>query len=129
MTEAEIREYLQNYRNRKTIADYKVQNGRKDDRDVVCIQAIENCMRLLPDGLGDILRMHYIERKSLRKIAAEHFYCKDTIAKRRDEAIALMGVCLASVWKKAGRSILLAFFMVDYPLQKVVIINCAGCHF
>ena len=52
MTEAEIREYLQNYRNRKTIADYKVQNGRKDDRDVVCIQAIENCMRLLPDGLG-----------------------------------------------------------------------------
>ena len=64
---------------------------------MVCIQAIENCMRLLPDGLGDILRMHYIERKSLRKIAAEHFYCKDTIAKRRDEAIALMGECLASV--------------------------------
>ena len=97
MTEVEIREYLQNYRDRKTIADYKAQNGRKDDRDGVCIQAIENCMRLLPDGLGDILRMHYIERKSLRKIAAEHFYCKDTIAKRRDEAIALMGVCLASV--------------------------------
>ena len=71
MTEVEIREYLQNYRDRKTIADYKAQNGRRDDRDVVCIQAIENCMRLLPDGLGDILRMHYIERKSLRKIATD----------------------------------------------------------
>ena len=38
MTEVEIREYLQNYRDRKTIADYKAQNGRKDDRDVVCIR-------------------------------------------------------------------------------------------
>ena len=29
MTEVEIREYLQNYRDRKTIADYKAQNGGK----------------------------------------------------------------------------------------------------
>lgn len=97
MTTHEIKDYLENYTTKKTIAEYKAQNGRASDRVVVCIRAIENCIEILPDGMGDLLRMHYMEKKSLRKIASEHYFCKDTIAKRCAEAIDLMGECLVSI--------------------------------
>ncbi len=97
MTKIEIKDYLENYRDRKTIAEFKLKQGDADHRIVICVKAIEDCLQSLPDGLGEILRMIYIERKSLRKISAQHYYCKDTIAKRRDEALAVMEVCLSDI--------------------------------
>ena len=94
MTKAEIKDYLDNYTERKAVAAFRQKQGNTEDRTVVVIKAIEECMLTLPDGLGEILRMVYIEKQSLRKISNQHYACKDTIARRRDEGITIMSKCL-----------------------------------
>lgn len=97
MTKIEIKDYLENYRDRKAVANFKIKQGETEHRIVKCINAIEGCLRSLPDDMGDILRMIYIERKSLRKIASVHYNCKDTIAKRREQALEIMASCLSDL--------------------------------
>lgn len=96
MTSDEVKDYLENYRERKTIAGYKSKNGIID-LTVIRVQAIESCMTSLPDGLGEILRMIYQDGLSLRKISKKHFFSKDTIARRRDEAIQIISECLSDL--------------------------------
>ncbi len=94
MTKAEIKDYLENYTERKAVAAFRHKQGLTEDRTVVVIKAIEECIQTLPDGLGEILRMVYIEKQSLRKISNQYYSCKDTIAARRDKGIAIMCKCL-----------------------------------
>lgn len=97
MTKIEVKDYLENYRDRRAVADFKLKQGDDSHRIVVCVKAIDDCIKTLLDGMGEIIRMVYIERKSLRKIAALHYFCKDTIAKLRDQAVDIMANCLCDV--------------------------------
>lgn len=97
MTKIEIIEFLENYRDKKTLAEFKIKRGESEDRIVVCVKAIEDCMKALPDGLGEILKDLYFYKQSLRKMAEKHYSSKNTIAKRRNEAIDLMSVCLSDL--------------------------------
>lgn len=97
MTIDEVMDFFDHYRERKIIAEYKLKQGKTDDPDVQRMTAIEACMAELPEGLGDILRMIYLEGQSLREIARKHYYSKDTIARRKREAIRLIATCLAEV--------------------------------
>ena len=51
MTTTEIKEYLENYTAKKAIAEYKKKQGLTEDRTLVCITAIEDCIAGLPNGL------------------------------------------------------------------------------
>jgi DNA-directed RNA polymerase specialized sigma24 family protein len=97
MTATEIKDYLENYRERKMIAEYKKNHGDASDRIVTCITAIDECLPLLPDGLGEVLTMLYCEGKSLRTISERMYYGKTTLARRRDKAIEIMASCLKAV--------------------------------
>lgn len=97
MTVIEIREYLENFQDKKVIAEYKKQQGITADKTVRQVAAIENCLQVLPDGLGDILRMLYWEGKSLREISQRHYYSKNTVARKRDKAIEIMASCLSEL--------------------------------
>ena len=53
MTTTEIKEYLENYTAKKAIAEYKKKQGLTEDRTLVCITAIEDCIAGL-SGSGGI---------------------------------------------------------------------------
>ena len=124
MTEVEIREYLQNYRDRKTIADYK--EGRQG-------RGVHPGNRELYAVTAGRTRGYSSDALYREKILAEDrsgaFLLQGHYCQAQGRSNSPYGRVFGERMKKAGRSILLAFFMVDYPLQKVVIINCAGCHF
>lgn len=97
MTIGEVKNYLENYTEKKAIADYKKRQGQTDARIVKCIQGIESCMESLPDGIGSMLKKLYIEKKSARKISIELYYSRTTLARRRDQAIEIIAECLSDL--------------------------------
>lgn len=96
MTQNEVKDLFEHYRERKTIAEYKQKQGITD-LSVIRLQAVESCMASLPEGLGEILRMIYLERLSLRQISKRHYFSKDTIARRRDDAVRIIAECLGDL--------------------------------
>ncbi len=97
MTKSEIKEYLENYRDKKTVAEFKIKQGETESRVVRCIKGIEDCLESLPDGLGDILRQLYFDGKSIRKVSEKLYFSRMTLARKRDKAIELMAVCLSEI--------------------------------
>lgn len=97
MTKSEIKEYLENYRDKKTVAEFKIKQGETESRVVKCIKGLEDCLESLPDGLGDILRQIYFDGKSIRKISDKVYCSRMTLARKRDKAIDLMAVCLSEI--------------------------------
>ena len=95
MTTTEIKEYLENYTAKKAIAEYKKKQGLTEDRTLVCITAIEDCIAGLPNGLDEIIRKYYLQKMSLREMSKRFFLGRDAIARRRDKAIAIISDCLA----------------------------------
>lgn len=97
MTRSEIKEYLENYRDKKTVAEFKIKQGETESRVVKCIKGIEDCLEFLPDGLGDVLRQIYFDGKSIRKVSEQVYYSRMTLARKRDKALDLMAVCLSEI--------------------------------
>ncbi len=97
MTTTEIKEYLENYTAKKAIAEYKKKQGLMGDRTLVCITAIEDCIAGLPNGLDEIIRKYYLQKMSLREMSKRFFLGRDAIARRRDNAIAIISDCLAEL--------------------------------
>ncbi len=97
MTTSEIKEYLENYTAKKAIAEYKKKQGLTEDRTLVCITAIEDCIAGLPNGLDEIICKYYLKKMSLREMSKRFFLGRDAIARRRDKAIAIISDCLAEL--------------------------------
>ena len=68
-----------------------------EDRTLVCITAIEDCIAGLPNGLDEIIRKYYLQKMSLREMSKRFFLGRDAIARRRDKAIAIISDCLAEL--------------------------------
>lgn len=94
MTQIEIKDYLENYHDKKAVAEYKKRQGQTSDRTLVCLTAIEECVEGMPNEMGDILRLHYFQRMSLRSMSKKFFLGRDALARRRDKAIAVIRDCL-----------------------------------
>lgn len=97
MTQIEIKDYLENYHDKKAVAEYKKRQGQTSDRTLVCLMAIEECVEGMPNEMGDILRLHYFQRMSLRDMSKKYYLGRTTIARRRDKAIAILADCLTGV--------------------------------
>ena len=88
---------LSQYTAKKAIAEYKKKQGLTEDRTLVCITAIEDCVAGLPNGLDEIIRKYYLQKMSLREMSKRFFLGRDAIARRRDKAIAIISDCLAEL--------------------------------
>lgn len=97
MTQIEIKDYLENYHEKKAVAEYKKRQGLVYDRTLVCVTAIEECVAGMPSEMGEILKLHYIQRISLREMSKKYYLGRNTIARRRDKAIAIISDCLSEV--------------------------------
>lgn len=97
MTQIEIKDYLENYHDKKAVAEYKKRQGQTSDRTLVCLTAIEECVEGMPNEMGDILRLHYFQRMSLRDMSKKYYLGRTTIARRRDKAIAILADCLTGL--------------------------------
>ena len=97
MTQIEIKDYLENYHDKKAVAEYKKRQGQTSDRTLVCLTAIEECVEGMPNEMGDILRLHYFQRMSLRDMSKKYYLGRTTIARRRDKAISILADCLTGV--------------------------------
>ena len=79
------------------IAEYKKRQGLVYDRTLVCVTAIEECVAGMPSEMGEILKLHYFQRISLREMSKKYYLGRNTIARRRDKAIAIISDCLSEV--------------------------------
>lgn len=96
MTKIEIKDYLENYANRKMIAEWKESQGQTEDKTVREFREIEKCLEMLPPEIGSILKHIYIKRWSFRKLAREMHYGATTIVRKRDEGLDLLASCLSN---------------------------------
>ncbi len=94
MTKTEVKEYLENYNDRRMVAEYKRSHGESDSKAVVLYDAINECIENLPSEFSQIVKMHYMHRVSLRTLAKQFFLDRSTITSRRDKAIAIIADCL-----------------------------------
>ena len=97
MTEIEIKDYLENYHEKKAVAEYKKRQGLVYDRTLVCVTAIEECVDGMTNDMGDILRLHYFQKMSLRSMGKKFFLGRDALARRRDKEIAVVSECLSDL--------------------------------
>lgn len=97
MTITEIKDYLEHYNAKRSLADFKSRNGLTEDPLVQAMTVIDDGLSVLPEDLGTILRMLYKDQKSLRDIAKAFYSSKDTIARKRDKAIDLLANLLQAV--------------------------------
>lgn len=97
MTKAEIKEYLENYSDKRMVAEYKRKRGKSDCNEVVLFDTINECIENLPEEYAKTIKMHYIHKVSLRTLAKQYFTSKTTLGRKRDEAIALIAVCLNDI--------------------------------
>lgn len=97
MTQIEIKDYLEHYHERKAVAEYKKRQGLIHDRTLVCMSAIEECVNGMPSDMGDILKMHYLQKVSLREMSKKFYLGRTAIARRRDKAITILADCLSDL--------------------------------
>lgn len=97
MTKIEIKDYLENFANRKMVAEWKESHGQTEDKDVREFREIEKCIEVLPPETRDILKYIYIRGWSFRKLAREMHYGATTIVRKRDEGLDLLARCLSNI--------------------------------
>lgn len=97
MDKAEIKRYLEKYNEIKAIVEFKKRKGLKEDRDVVCLSAVESAIAILPNGLDQVLIKLYIQKQSLRYVGKKMYLTKDTVSRKRDKAIDMLCSCLGDL--------------------------------
>lgn len=83
MTQIEIKDYLENYHEKKAVAEYKKRQGLVYDRTLVCVTAIEECVAGMPSEMGEILKLHYFQRISLREMSKKYYLGRNDSQKKR----------------------------------------------
>ncbi len=96
MTKNEVKEYLEDYNAKCSLAEFKSKHGQSEDILVRRIAIMQECFCVLPDDLGVVLQLLYKDCRTLREVAKAHYCGKDSIARKRDKAISLLSSMLES---------------------------------
>lgn len=94
MVATEVKEYLENYRDNRMVAEYKRKHGESGSKVVVLYDTINECIENLPDEYSQVIKLYYIHHVSFQTIGEKYFIDRKTASRRRDRAITLIASCL-----------------------------------
>lgn len=97
MTKSEIKEYLENYGDKRTVAEFRRKQGDENCIPVIVYKTITECVESLPEEYSTIIQLHYMSKISLRELAKRMYMSRGAVTKRRDDALDMIANCLSGL--------------------------------
>lgn len=97
MTKAEIKEYLENFGDKRTVAEFRRKQGDENCIPVIVLKTITECVESLPEEYSTIIQLHYMSKVSLRELAKRMYMSRVAVTKRRDDALDMIANCLSGL--------------------------------